>query len=477
MSTAHHARLIRLCLFCPGDSEEVRTGRWFREARSRGASGEALRRFDPVESEFQDSSASMIWEYVRERYDRYGTVPSLSELRFDIQKANQEGQLDNPTTLTLASYLDTVSALPAFHEAYDLAIEETLKTIDQQVLRGHIFEATRLSQEDPGAAVDLLRAIRPLSTGTTLTSYNKVANERWNNYLLAREGKTPCAQTGIRQFDYRTGGVWPGDLIIVAARTSKGKSFLLTHISHQMYLAGKLVLVYSSEMLASQYMSRYEGLRIGADPRNIRRGWLGSQEMEERYREHLQERLGTAGGDIVLVDRKGRGRARVSQLSDLVKQAEDQYGRKVDAMFVDPLYHLLTTDPRRDRDADWLKSRYVAEELKELMVQNDMPGFAAHQLKRPDGAGPVTTADLKYADAIGDECDFLLAIDGVDKNTWKVSVPKARGDECDWEFVLEVDLARGMIVEPDDHLPKAPERSPMAISNMSLVEEEEEVLS
>lgn len=66
----------------------------------------------------------------------------------------------------------------------------------------------------------------------------------------------PCISTGLASLDRVLGGLYGGDLIIVAGRPGMGKSTLGTHLARAAGLAGRFVDFYSLEMTAKQLSVR-----------------------------------------------------------------------------------------------------------------------------------------------------------------------------------------------------------------------------
>jgi replicative DNA helicase len=70
------------------------------------------------------------------------------------------------------------------------------------------------------------------------------------------EGKTQTLSTGLQRLDYQIGGLEPGLDVLVAARTSIGKTELALSIAHNLVHAGKRVLIFSPELPADYLFQR-----------------------------------------------------------------------------------------------------------------------------------------------------------------------------------------------------------------------------
>lgn len=85
--------------------------------------------------------------------------------------------------------------------------------------------------------------------------------------------------TGFERLDFMTAGFQPGDLIIVAARPSMGKTSLALGIAqHAAIVDGKGVAVFSLEMSKEQLVLRMLCSEGGVDSSKVRTGHLGERD-------------------------------------------------------------------------------------------------------------------------------------------------------------------------------------------------------
>lgn len=85
--------------------------------------------------------------------------------------------------------------------------------------------------------------------------------------------------TGFKNFDIKTAGLQKGDLIIVAARPSMGKSALAVSIAEHVALVEKLpVAFFSVEMSKEQLMQRFLCSQAKVDIHKLRTGFLAPSE-------------------------------------------------------------------------------------------------------------------------------------------------------------------------------------------------------
>ena len=63
--------------------------------------------------------------------------------------------------------------------------------------------------------------------------------------------------SGFKDIDEKTGGFQPGNLVVLAARPSMGKSALVANIAENAALAGRPVALFSLEMSESELAQRF----------------------------------------------------------------------------------------------------------------------------------------------------------------------------------------------------------------------------
>ena len=95
------------------------------------------------------------------------------------------------------------------------------------------------------------------------------------------KGSVTGIPTGFIDLDYRTAGMQPSDLILVAARPSMGKTAFELNLAHYMAFKKNLtVALFSLEMSKEQLVNRMFSLESNVDAQKLRTGQLNDQEWE-----------------------------------------------------------------------------------------------------------------------------------------------------------------------------------------------------
>ena len=112
------------------------------------------------------------------------------------------------------------------------------------------------------------------------------------------KGSVTGIPTGFIDLDYRTAGMQPSDLILVAARPSMGKTAFELNLAQYMAFKKNLtVALFSLEMSKEQLVNRMFSLESNVDAQKLRTGQLNDEEWER-----LIESAGTIGKSKLIID-------------------------------------------------------------------------------------------------------------------------------------------------------------------------------
>jgi replicative DNA helicase len=209
--------------------------------------------------------------------------------------------------------------------------------------------------------------------------------------------------TGFRDLDQITSGFQAGDLIIVAARPSMGKTALCRNIAQRAAVTERAtVAVFSLEMSKEQLVMRMLSSQASVDARNLRTGMLSKPDWAR-----LAEAIGTlAATDIYIDDTPGINvlemRAKLRRLA-----AEN---KKLDLVMVD--YLQLMGSSRRNENRQQEVSQ-ISRDLKTLAKEFNVPVMALSQLSRaPEARNPPRPmmSDLRESGSIEQDADVVAFI-------------------------------------------------------------------
>jgi len=222
-------------------------------------------------------------------------------------------------------------------------------------------------------------------------------------------------RTGFYEFDKMTSGLQPGDMIVLAARPSMGKTSLAINIAEHVALnEGLPVAVFSMEMGASQLAVRIVGSIGRIDQGHLRTGKLTDEEWPrlteaiEKLRNvslHIDETPGLT----------------TSELRANARRLARQYG-KLGLIVVDYLQLMSVSSSMNDENRATAVGE-ISRGLKMLAKELKCPVIALSQLSR--GVESRTDkrpmmSDLRESGAIEQDADIIMFIyrdDYYDKNS------------------------------------------------------------
>ena len=212
--------------------------------------------------------------------------------------------------------------------------------------------------------------------------------------------------TGFYDLDRMTSGLQAGDLIILAARPSMGKTSLAINIAEHVALYEELpVAVFSMEMGASQLAVRIVGSIGRIDQSHLRTGKLSDDEWPrlteaiEKLRNislHIDETPGLT----------------VSQLRTNARRLARQCGGKLGLIVVDYLQLMSVSSGMSDENRATAVGE-ISRGLKMLAKELGCPVIALSQLSRGVESRPdkrPMMSDLRESGAIEQDADVIMFI-------------------------------------------------------------------
>ncbi len=218
----------------------------------------------------------------------------------------------------------------------------------------------------------------------------------------ARKQLITGVPTGFERIDEMTSGLQRGDLIIIAARPSMGKTSLALNIAqHVGTRTAMTVGFFSLEMSKEQLFLRMLSTESGVDGHRLRTGYLRTDDWD-----HLTRALGTLGDAKVFIDDS----AGVGTLEMRAKSRRLMAEHGLDLLVVDYL-QLMQGRGRFENRVQELGS--ISRALKGLAKELNVPVIALSQLSRAPENRPgkrPQLSDLRESGALEQDADVVLMI-------------------------------------------------------------------
>ena len=216
------------------------------------------------------------------------------------------------------------------------------------------------------------------------------------------KGSVTGIPTGFLDLDYRTAGLQPSDLILIAARPSMGKTALMLNLARNVAFKKNLCMaVFSLEMSKEQLVNRMFSMESNLDSQKLRTGQLNDQEWEK-----LIESAGVIGKSSLIID--DTPGISIAELRSKCRKYKLEHGLSV--IMIDYL-QLMTGSGRTDSRQQEISD--ISRSLKSLARELSVPVIALSQLSRAVEQRPdhrPMLSDLRESGAIEQDADVVMFI-------------------------------------------------------------------
>lgn len=217
----------------------------------------------------------------------------------------------------------------------------------------------------------------------------------------------PGILTGLKSLDQTNGGFMPGDMIVIGARPSVGKSALLGLLAMNMARNGKKVGIISLEMSNAKIAGRLASLDTGVDFAVLYRGL----EMDEQYQQQLYHTLAyqTAQLPIYVSDKT---QVSIPEIKAKAQRLIHKHG--CDIIFIDYLQLVDSSGGNKNSNRE-NEVRQMSRGCKIMAKDLEMPVVVLAQLNREvtnrkgEDRYPKLS-DLRESGAIEQDADVVAFI-------------------------------------------------------------------
>ncbi len=221
--------------------------------------------------------------------------------------------------------------------------------------------------------------------------------------LLERGRLATGVETGFLELDRMTSGLQPGELIVIAARPSLGKTALALNIaSHATIKLGKSVGMFSLEMSKESLVIRMLCSEASIDSHRFRGGFL----------DHAKDwpRIRTALGRLAMAPLFVEDTPALSIMQIRAKARRLKAEKGLDLLIVDYL-QLVTGHGKFENRTQEVS--YISRGLKSIAKELNVPVLALSQLSRAPEQRPgqrPQLSDLRESGSIEQDADVVIFI-------------------------------------------------------------------
>jgi len=245
--------------------------------------------------------------------------------------------------------------------------------------------------------------------------------------------------TDFTEFDRLTSGLQKGELIIIAARPSMGKTALAINIAQNAAVRhNAIVSIFSLEMSKASLLRRMLASQAWVDQQKLQKGFLGKED-----REKLQEALGLLVESRIYIDDSAG--ITLAEMRAKARRLKQNAGG-LDLIVVDYLQLMSATMPAAGRKGYENRTQEVSaisRGLKAMAKELNVPVVALSQLsraseRRGEDKRPMLS-DLRESGSIEQDADLVAFIhreayydrDAEDKAKSELIIAKQRNGPTD----------------------------------------------
>ena len=362
----------------------------------------------------------------------YSALVQMSERNTPIDlltlshQLRTDGELDNIGGVAyLAELQDGVPSAANLEYYFDIVrdralLRKVIHTCTKAIADAYegSDEVESLIGEVEQAVLDIQRE-QSISNNATIQEHVKNAVGKIEQYFKDK-GATTGIETGFTDFDRMTTGLHGGEMIVVAARPSMGKTSLAMNIvEHVALKEGLPVGVFSLEMTADALVMRMLCSLARINLRDMREGFLQNRDFPR-----IVDASGKLSQSGLHIDDSGG--LSILQLRARARRMWQQHGIK---LFVIDYMQLLHSTSRRGGENRQQEIAEISSGIKALAKNLGVPIIVLSQLNRElekDKNRKPRLSDLRESGAIEQDADLVGLL-------YKPGGADADGDEAESE--------------------------------------------
>ena len=326
---------------------------------------------------------------LKDKLQEMGVPPEVSSTEFIIDVVTSV-----PTTVNVASYANIVK-----DKAILRRIISTTQEIENNCYLGKDDVSTILDKTEK----DIFKLTQHRSSGEYVPIKDVVMNSLKKIEMASKlKGTITGLPTGFTELDYKTAGLQPSDLILIAARPSMGKTAFVLYLAQYIcFHENACAAVFSLEMSAEQLVNRMLALESGVEANKIRTG-----DLQEADWERLSFGAGVVGKSSLIID--DTPGISIGELRSKCRKYKMDHDLKI--IIIDYIQLMTGTGHSESRQQEVSE---ISRSLKSLARELNVPVIALSQLSRAvekrDDKRPMMS-DLRESGGLEQDADVVMFI-------------------------------------------------------------------
>ena len=350
---------------------------------------------------FEEEHNKLLFDLISNFIDKYEKCPTKESLAIDLQNV---GSLTDQQFKISLEAIDKVS-----DERVDQTwlVDSTEEWCRNRAIYLSLLESIQIAdgkdeKKDKGAIPSIL------SDAIAVSFDNRIGHDYFSNYQERFEFYNKVEEKipfDLSMFNKITkGGLSNKTLNVALAGTGVGKSLFMCHVAAATLLQGKNVLYITCEMSEEKIAERIDANLLGVNIQEI--ADLPKQIFESKVSKLMKKTQGK-----LIIKEYPTASAHVGHFKSLLNELTLKTSFKPDLIFVD---YLNICASQRFKGAvvnSYTYVKAIAEELRGLAVENNVPIISATQTTRSGyGSSDVDLTDTSESFGLPATADFMFAL-------------------------------------------------------------------
>ena len=352
---------------------------------------------------FDTTSHKVLFSTLTEYVNKYETTPEPNALKIEVEKRRD---ISEEIYREVESFIDNLDR-DQYNE--DWLVETTEKWCKERAIYLALMESVKIADgQDKTRTKDAIPSIMSEALGVCFDEsvghdYIQDSDDRYDFYHK-KEEKIPF---DIEYLNKITKGGLPNKTLNIAlAGTGVGKSLFMCHMASSVLLQGRNVLYITMEMAEEKIAERIDANLLDIPIQQLTSPLL----TKEKYSTKLLELTKKTQGKLVIKEYPTAS-AHVGHFKALLNELSMKKGFSPDIIFVDYLNICASARYKGTIVNSYTYVKAIAEELRGLAVEFDLPIVSATQTTRAGfGSSDPDLTDTSESFGLPATADLMLAL-------------------------------------------------------------------
>jgi archaellum biogenesis ATPase FlaH len=387
----------------------------------------------------------LVNDYVQE----YNTIPETTALKIEVEKRRD---LSEEIVKEIDEFLDTRLDTHQYNDSW--LLDTTEKWCKERAIYLALMESIKIADgQDKTRTKDAIPHIMAEALGTCFDDtvghdYILDADNRYDFYHK-KEDKVPF---DLEYFNKITKGGLPNKTLNIAlAGTGVGKSLFMCHMASSVLLSGRNVLYITMEMAEEKIAERIDANLLDIPIQQL----TDPMFTKTQFRNKIDVLNKKTQGRLVIKEYPTAG-AHVGHFKSLLNELSMKRGFSPDIIFIDYLNICSSARYKNSIVNSYTFVKAIAEELRGLAVEYDVPVVSATQTTRSGyGSSDVELTDTSESFGLPATADLMFALISTEdlENMGQIMVKQLKNRYNDptmhKRFILGIDRAKMRLYDCD----------------------------